>query len=991
MGADTKLVVVVRMYDGGVMPKATVTLVPKDGGAPTSLAYDPDSRIYLAQNHPPGKYELHVAAPNLLKEERPLFLAAGSNHEAFYLGPPGLPFLYRGWVRIPFAGQPDLVGVALTKHLTGTEEQELEAFARKFGLTPVPVQAPVRDDRGRVFRETPGAATPLPSFGEHPLVRHTGPVIRLENDSLSFITNELVVKFEPHISNQASDSILDQFGLSKIRAIPYAENTFLVHREGPADLGLLELAHRLHPSRGTPVIYAEHNLVTTAIDTQVPPQDFLFGQQWTMPHVGFDQAWARLEAIDGTKAFGDPEILIAIMDRGIKSVGEHLYSDPWHPDFAGNVSSGQKKIARFYNFADMRPGNTGGNIFEHGVKVAGVASALANNPVPASTEFEGIAGAAPNCRVISLTRGEARDDSEYADAYIWIAGFDPGWKADGIDYELTDKLPPVITPGADVINNSFIRPWFESPSILKDALDYVTSYGRGGKGCVTVFSAGNNGVDLDGVPLAPLTTYPRTIGVAASATGGTALTHDTRTNYSNYGSHLDVCAPSGEILNSPTNAIVTTAPVGFGSTEGHTGGPDSYDDAWSGTSAAAPQVSGLVALMLSMNPDLTWIQVRKILRDTAVRTLPNGLPLPGGNWNGNPPIYSPFYGYGRIDADEAVRQSRDLLWEEGYPVADTWIKENPADDGDVPSLPMYSHDVWVRNLPPDLDPGPVDVHQSPIRGQDNYVYARVRNRGALDADEAYVRILITRWAGTQYVYPDDFIPFVAPGENPPSPEEMAPGSYLLGESLLPGTAAGGEDTVVAPWQRDLIPPEFVVINGTQYSWADSCLLVDVTPHDGPPPTGNRTADNNNLCQRNLTIVDVSSQNDLSLLFFVGHKTNRLRHLELLINRKPLSPTVKLALDYVNPATTRLVHRALSRTGISTPLVPTYRGGRMIFGLPTRTRVAAPILRDPGEYQPLALIASGLQTLDVGQYWIDVIQRIPGGPAQGMLRFRLVRR
>lgn len=47
-------------------------------------------------------------------------------------------------------------------------------------------------------------------------------------------------------------------------------------------------------------------------------------------------------------------------------------------------------------------------------------------------------------------------------------------------------------------------------------------------------------------------------------------------------------------------------------------GADDYTDAFSGTSASTPMVSGVVALMLSANPALTWSEVRQILRDTAV-------------------------------------------------------------------------------------------------------------------------------------------------------------------------------------------------------------------------------------------------------------------------------------------------------------------------------------------------------------------------------------
>jgi hypothetical protein len=474
--------------------------------------------------------------------------------------------------------------------------------------------------------------------------------------------------------------------------------------------------------------------------------------------------------------------------------------------------------------------------------------------------------------------------------------------------------------------------------------------------------------------------------------------------------------------------VTPRAPLGAASND--------YDD-FGQTSCACPQVAGLAALMLSANPELTWVQVRQILRETAVQIDAANVD-PVGQWvdtdGDGLADYSQWYGYGRIDAQAAVQAAHDLVGADPVTHIDTWIKENDADVGTVPSQPPYSPDVWVRNLAPAADdPAHITEHQSPIREQDNWVYANIRNRGAVDSLDVYVRLLITRWAGTQYIYPDDFLPTVPPGT---IPAVMAPGTYLIGEVHVPSIPATGMVTVNTVWPAALIPPETVTIDGVVYSWADSCLLVEVSPQDGPTPTGNHTWDNNNLCQRNITIVDPGDDDDFALAFVVGHRTNLMDLVYLRFERQPLPPGVKLFVDYVDKVTTRRMlgllkegkiprrleicdltilkeTRAEIRSGekgITTPvtlapqtrlhllccpaaprpealrLTPTSLEKGTVFGLPTLTRAYAPLLRTPGEYQVVALRGTGLKKLKKGNYQINVYQEDAAGRLEGGINF-----
>jgi parallel beta-helix repeat protein len=80
--------------------------------------------------------------------------------------------------------------------------------------------------------------------------------------------------------------------------------------------------------------------------------------------------------------------------------------------------------------------------------------------------------------------------------------------------------------------------------------------------------------------------------------------------------------------------------------------------------------------------------------------------------------------------------SRELLVTQQ--IADAWTKDNPTDDGDVPSgLNNWygSPDLWVRHAP---DGGL--IHQDPVAGVENTVYVRIRNRGNTPVYEGTVSV-----------------------------------------------------------------------------------------------------------------------------------------------------------------------------------------------------------------------------------------------------------
>ncbi len=175
--------------------------------------------------------------------------------------------------------------------------------------------------------------------------------------------------------------------------------------------------------------------------------------------------------------------------------------------------------------------------------------------------------------------------------------------------------------------------------------------GRDGLGTVNVKSAGNDNVDGNGEALDSSRFTVTVAAIGNNSTGNIA-------SYSTYGAHVLVSAPA---------ASVTTDLLG--SSAGYNGLlSDDYTNSFGGTSAAGPVTAGVVALMLDANPELGWRDVQNILAYSAVGvgSLYSGVTTNegfgwkwngAGNWNGGGLHFSEDYGYGMVNAFNAVRMA----------------------------------------------------------------------------------------------------------------------------------------------------------------------------------------------------------------------------------------------------------------------------------------------------------------------------------------------
>jgi subtilisin family serine protease len=205
----------------------------------------------------------------------------------------------------------------------------------------------------------------------------------------------------------------------------------------------------------------------------------------------------------------------------------------------------------------------------HGTHVAGTIAAIGNNGV-------GIIGVAPKVKIMAVKIFPHATDNVVVRA-----------------------LKYAVDNGARVINNSWgPRNRRQSSLTIEAAVDYVHA-----KGGICVFAAGNNNDDVQFYSPA---NRPNTIAVAATDS------NDAKASFSNYGVLVDVAAPGVDILSTQKGTI-------------------NYVNK-SGTSMAAPHVSGAVALLLSSNPKLDFNAVYNVLRATSV-PVSSAVPIGAGRIN----------------------------------------------------------------------------------------------------------------------------------------------------------------------------------------------------------------------------------------------------------------------------------------------------------------------------------------------------------------------
>jgi hypothetical protein len=203
------------------------------------------------------------------------------------------------------------------------------------------------------------------------------------------------------------------------------------------------------------------------------------------------------------------------------------------------------------------------------------------------------------------------------------------------------------------------------------------------------------------------------------------------------------------------------------------------------------------------------------------------------------------------------------------PSPELWLKDDPAHSGanEWEATFWDSPDLWIRHQ----DDGGT-THQSPEYGQDNWFYARVRNKGMAGSCSHFVVSFHAKaFAGTQFRYPDDFLPCIA-----------AKAEFALGP---------GETRIVkARWPRVLVPP----------AGSHSCLLASVISRSDHPAADKHVWEHNNLAQKNLTIVDLLPNTFIIIPVVIRHVFSEgLARYELEVWRDKALPDYDVSLVHTS--------------------------------------------------------------------------------------------
>ena len=335
----------------------------------------------------------------------------------------------------------------------------------------------------------------------------------------------------------------------------------------------------------------------TASVPGVTPLDALFKDQWYLTSqygINATNAWS--------KTMGSKSVVVAVLDSGITS----------HPDLDNQVIPGYDFVSDPTSSNDgdgWDPNNADpGDFFGsepsswHGTHVAGIIAAQSNSI--------GIAGVAPNVKIqpVRALGSDGGNSSDLIAALRWAAGIHVA----GVPDNKTPAQVVNLSMGTDSYTPCRLRG--QTTGATEVALAELKAAG------ITVISAAGN-FNVPANESYPGNCYP-TINVGATAFSGD------RASYSNYSVldtglnqmvGVDISAPGGDSKFPGDSPAGTNGKIVSTLNDGKTAPGSPIYRGEEGTSMAAPVVAGVVALIYSVKPGITFDQVWEVIKSTVTK------------------------------------------------------------------------------------------------------------------------------------------------------------------------------------------------------------------------------------------------------------------------------------------------------------------------------------------------------------------------------------
>jgi subtilisin family serine protease len=460
---------------------------------------------------------------------------------------------------------------------------------------------------------------------------------------IAIATNELIVRFNDGYSLEAINETNQGFDVEILRtgSGPFKSRYILRPKDGKESTAL-RLAQDYHKVDG--VAYAHPNLIIEKVNRSTDP---LLDAQWHLQNTGQGNGTVGAdsrarEAWTTTKGAG---VVIAIIDPdGVQRNHEDLMPNQFINTSEGITENGidDDNNGLIDDWSGWNFGQNSNNPTTprpHGTAAAGVAAAACNNGL-------GGCGTAPEAKILGIAQGRTVEDD--ANAFYYAASV-----------------------GADVISNSWGYPLglLSRPTdAVEEAIAHAATKGRDGKGAVVLFAMSNEHYDnFTG-------TNPDISSLDMVMAVGRSTNHD-KWGKSGFGDGMALLAPtqaargdksSGCLPNDLAGTLDITTTDLMGNAGYNSGLPrncvcntsvlelrqkPSYTACFGGTSSATPLIAGIVALVLSVNPELTGEQVVEILKDSADKIERSEANYQEDSQGRD---YSITHGYGRVNAVRAT-------------------------------------------------------------------------------------------------------------------------------------------------------------------------------------------------------------------------------------------------------------------------------------------------------------------------------------------------